>query len=484
MLHDPTDRELFPTYDEAALAELAGHGSEQRLDDGDTLFAEGDERYDFFVVLDGEVQVTKTVSGDEQVLAVHHGGEPAGELSLLAGAPAIATATAVGPVRVLRIEPETFRRLVAEGSPLAEVALRAMVGRTRDVDDQIRQQEKLAGLGRMAAGLAHELNNPAAAARRSASLLTETAGRAERLALALGRALAGLEDPERAEEIVRCLVAVRSRAARVLTGEGSDAGDGLSPLERSSREDEVADFLDDQGVDDAFDRAETLVEAGLDRDELEAAVAELPEDSRADGLAWLAASLTALRLAHEVERASERISNLVGAIKSHSHMDREGSVTDVDVRSGLATTITVLGHAIRDRKVRVTQELPDDLPTVPGRPGQLNQVWANLLENAIHAAGDREGGGGHVTVRARVDRDRFLVVEIEDDGPGIPEEIRDRVFEPFFTTKGVGEGSGLGLEIARRIVRSGHHGALSFSAGTDGGTVFEVCLPLERPEDC
>jgi signal transduction histidine kinase len=480
VLHDPTDRELFPTYDERALAELAEHGTEESRADGDTLFEEGEESYDFFVVLDGEVRITKTVSGDEQVLAVHHRGEPAGELSLLSGAPAIATATAVGEVKVLRMAPEAFRRLVAEGSPLAEVALRAMVGRTRDVDDQIRQQEKLAGLGRMAAGLAHELNNPAAAARRSAALLTETAGRAERLALSLGRTVAGL-DGERAEEIVRCLVAVRTRAARVLTGDAAGEGDGLSPLERSAREDEVADFLEDRGVDEAFDRAETLVEAGLDRTELEAAVAELPEDSRADGLSWLAASLTSLRLAHEVERASERISSLVGAIKTHSHMDREGSTTEVDVREGIASTITVLGHTLRDRDVRVTQELPPDLPPVPGRPGELNQVWANLLENAVYAAGDRAEGGGHVTVRARVDRDRFLVVEIEDDGPGIPEEIRSRIFEPFFTTKGVGEGSGLGLEIARRIVKNGHHGALSFTSGEEG-TVFEVCLPLERVE--
>ena len=474
MLHDPTDGELFPTFSPEAVAEMRRLGDEEELADGAALFVEGESEVDLFVVLDGTVRITKTVSGEEQLLAVHGPGELAGELSLLVKGAAIATGRAEGPVRVLRIPADAFRRLVAEGSPLAETALRAMVGRTRDVDEQLRQQEKLAGLGRMAAGLAHELNNPAAAARRSAKVLVETAGRAERLALDLGRRLSGTEG---AAEALRTLVAVRSDACRVITGAAS--AEALSPLERSEREDELADWLDEQGVDEAFDRAETFVEAGLEAEELAEAVAALPEGDRGDAIAWLAASLGTLRLAHEVERSTERISGLVGAVKSHTHMGREGSVQPVDVREGIEATLVVLGHAIRDRGVTVRRQYADDLPEIPGQPGELNQVWTNLLDNAITAASE---GGGTVTVRAMVDQDTVLRVEIEDDGPGIAEEIRSRIFEPFFTTKDVGEGTGLGLVIARQIVTRGHRGELRFTS-EPGETVFRVSLPLERADD-
>jgi len=247
----------------------------------------------------------------------------------------------------------------------------------------------------------------------------------------------------------------------------------LDPLERNDFEDEMALWLEDRGVEDAWDLVPTLAGAGLEGgwlDELEGRLSD--SDSVGDVVAWLASEAAGDELLREIRQASARISELVGAVKAYSHMDK-ASLREADVKKGLENTLVMLGHKLRKGNVEVTWEFEDGLPPVCAHGGELNQVWTNLLDNAIDAV----EGDGHVGVRAVREGDRVLV-EISDDGPGIPREAQARVFEPFFTTKQIGEGTGLGLDIVRRIVTS-HGGEVAFES-EPGATRFVVRLPVQR----
>ncbi|CAA9558908.1 MAG: sensor histidine kinase [uncultured Thermomicrobiales bacterium] len=453
---------LFAGLSDDDLAWVAGEGREVLLAPGDALFVEGGADVAFFVLLEGELQVTKLIGREETVLASHRPGAFTGEVPLLTGTPYIATVRALVPSRVLRLEPEAFYRTMGTCRDVATAVLRTVAQRVQSVGSTLQQQEKLAALGRLSAGLAHELNNPAAAARRAGALLCRGvhAVAEEGLALArLGLAPAQLD----------ALAALRREAtapARVPPA--------LDPLARSDREDALAGWLDDRGVADAWDLAPAFVDAGIDADRLAAAVAALPPAALGPALAWLAADLSATALVGEVEQATTRIAELVGAVKSYSHLDRAPE-EEVDVREGLKNTLTMLGHKLRANGVTVTREDDPDVPRIPAYPGELNQVWTNLLDNAIDALG--EGGpGGRITVRTAREGDRVLV-EIGDDGPGMPPEVRERIFEPFFTTKPMGEGTGLGLDVTRRIVVERHHGDIRVESAP-GDTRFQVRLPM------
>jgi signal transduction histidine kinase len=245
----------------------------------------------------------------------------------------------------------------------------------------------------------------------------------------------------------------------------------LGSLERSDLEDEVAIWLEDRDIEDAWNLAPTLVGAGLDVGWLDELEGRLPDGSVGDVLAWLASELMGDELLREIRQASARISELVGAVKFYSHMDKS-SLKEADVKKGLENTLVMLGHKIKKGNVEVTREYEEGLPPVCAHGGELNQVWTNLLDNAIDAV----EGDGHVGVKAVREGDRVLV-EVSDDGPGIPEEIRNRIFEPFFTTKEVGKGTGLGLDISYRLVVDKLGGDIRVSS-EPGATRFEVRLPV------
>ena len=459
MLHDPEDASLFPRLPEDEVRNLARYGTEVRLDAGDLLFSEEDPPRDFFVVLEGRVRITKRIGGEESTLAVHGRGEFTGDVSLITGRRQAADARAVGPSRACRIAAEDFARVMAENPAVAGVVFRAVAGRVEELGAQMHQRARLVALGTMSAGLAHELNNPAAAASRAASRLGETLRELRGLALALGEH--DLTTKQR-----NLLTSALDAAAT-----NSDApADVLAPLVRSDREDELAAWLDSRGVEDAWDLAPTLMEAGLDEEALEEILGRLGFPAAAVALAWLASTLEAEGYAKEVARATAQVSGLVDTMKQYTYMD-QAPLQDVDLSESLESTLAVLGHRF-ERGVEVVRDYAADLPRIPARGGELNEVWTNLLDNALDAV----GGYGTIRVRAAREGDRVLV-EIGDDGPGIPEEIRDRVFEPFFTTKGAGEGTGLGLDTARRVVVNGHGGDLRFSS-EPGDTRFQVRLPV------
>ena len=455
------DTSLFPKLSEEQLQQLSECGSEVQLEPGEVLFTEGDPTYDFYVVLEGEIKVTKKVGQEETVIVVHQRGEFTGELSMLTGTPSAASARAVGSSRVLRFEAQNFKNLVTTCTPMMDILLPAMAQRSQDLEAQMRQQEKLAALGKLSAGLAHELNNPAAAGRRAAQQLREALQK-------LQSRTSCLQEQHFSDVAWQLLINLQQEAITHSTTVAP-----LDPLTQSDREDALNDWLEQHEIADSWLLAPTLVSAGIDEERLNTLANQLSGEV-GDVLTWLEATLTMNGLVNEVEQSTARISQLVKAIKAYSYMD-QGPLQEIDLHEGLENTLTILGHKLK-RGVTVTRTYDRNLPRICAYGSQLNQVWTNLIDNAIDAMNEK----GKLSIRTVREDDRVLV-EIADNGAGIPPGIQSRIWEPFFTTKGVGEGTGLGLDIARRIIVKQHNGNINLFS-EPGNTRFEVRLPMNPKE--
>jgi signal transduction histidine kinase len=325
-----------------------------------------------------------------------------------------------------------------------------------------QNRERLESLGTMAAGLAHELNNPAAAARRTSAELGEAL---EVLSSTIGLFVeSGLERAE-AERLV--LMQRQALASCALV-------DGRSALDTADAEYELTGALEQIGIEDAYKLVEPLARAGIDAPFL-ARVRQLAGPATDAAVRWIAASLLARVLAGELAESTERMSQLVGAVKRYAYMDR-GGLMDVDVHEDLDTTLTILGHKLKHKSIAVRRSFDPGLPHIRAFGAELNQVWTNLLDNAIDALGET----GTISISTRRDGN-CIEVDLADDGPGVPPEIRERIFDPFFTTKEVGRGTGLGLDTARRIIVDRHRGSLTLETPPGGGSLFRVRLPIEQP---
>src|SRR6185312_2028790 len=331
----------------------------------------------------------------------------------------------------------------------------AMVDRARAFKVSDLQVEKMASLGKLAAGLAHELNNPASAAARSAQLVSQALAESEEASRELGAA--GLD--------AGALAMVER--VRAVCGGGSAAA-VLSPLDRADREEALAEWLLDHGADDGL--AASLAETDVTLAQLDELAAAVREDQLRAALRWVAAGCTVRGLARDIERAASRVHELVSAVKGFTYMDRAASPEPVNLAKGLGDTLAVMAAKARAKSASLTVDVPTDLPRVLGFGGELNQVWANLVDNALDAVPD----GGRVTVTARAEGPK-VVVRVADDGPGIPAEVRSRIFDPFFTTKPVGKGTGLGLDIVRRLVDQ-NDGSIEVDS-EPGRTEFRVAVP-------
>jgi len=427
-----------------------------------TMLALENEKNDFFhVLLEGEVRITRTYEKQTILMRVSKPGNYFGEIMFLLDIPALAAVRVTKPARLFRLNEAGFWRMMTQCDEIAREVFRAAATRMRNVEGYSQQREKLASLGTMAAGLAHELNNPAAAARRAATHLGETANKAQLFLCQLSRSL----DAEHWQHLLNAELQAAEKVAQAPV---------LNHLERSDHEDTIAQWLDARSVPFAWDIAPTFVSTGLDSAWLEDVMGKLPPESQAGAIGWLEARLNLKLLTAQVEQSTGRIVELVKAIKSYTYMD-QAPTQEVDIHEGLESTLSMLGYKLRN--VTVVREFDRSLPRITAYGSELNQVWTNLIDNAIDAV----KGSGKICVGTCLEDDQ-IVVEIVDNGPGIPLEVQSHMFEPFFTTKGVGSGTGLGLVLSNRIVSSRHGGEIEFES-KPGETRFKVRLPLKHQEE-
>ena len=453
------DVPLFAQLNESQ-RECLSTGTEVRFARGEIVLRQGDPPNFFHVMLEGELRVTKFFGEQEIIFATRVPGEFFGEILILLDVPNFVLYRAVADSRLFRLPRAGFWDLLRTSPTVAREIMRTLATRLRNMAGYTQEREKLIQLGAMAAGLAHELNNPATAARCAAAALRQSVEQVQDYACELNETLSA--------EQWQQLVAISQEAVHCATSQPK-----LNALEQSDWEEAIECWLDSHKVGDAWDLAPALVNARIDQEELEALKRTVPAQDLENAIHWLAANLTTRDLLKSISRSTERISELVRAVKSYSFMD-QAPWQEIDVHEGIENTLIILGHKLRN--VTVTRDFDRTLPRLCAYGGELNQVWTNLVDNAIYAV----GGTGRIDVRTRRDG-QFLLVEIADNGSGIPPEVRPHIFAvPFFTTKG-GLGTGLGLVISHRIVVERHHGKIDFSTGPDG-TQFNVRLPFESPE--
>ena len=457
---------LFEYLEDDRLQWVADHGHVERYGAGVEIATEGEPAEWFYILLSGGITLSRLVRGDD--VEITRGDQP----GVYAGATQFYLGDQVAQVytisvrttadsTVLALPAADFAAMFRQWYPMATHLLQGMFVGIRNADELVGQRERLLALGKLTAGLTHELNNPAAAAGRATVALRErVAGMRHKLAVLAGSELGADE--------LRQLTAIQEEIVKRMPSVPE-----LSPLQASDREDELAGWLDDNGATSGWEIAPTLVAGGVGVDDLQR-VADALDASYLDGaVRWLAYTVETETLLGEIENATGRISALVGAAKQYSQMDRS-SHQPIDVHDGLNSTLIMLSRKIGDQ-VTVVKDYDSSLPKVPAYAAELNQVWTNLIDNAA----DAMNRSGTLTLRTARDGEQLLV-EIGDTGPGIPDDMRQQIFEPFFTTKPVGEGTGLGLDVSWRIVVNRHGGSMRVIS-EPGNTRFQVRLPLTEP---
>ncbi|HEV3295324.1 MAG TPA: ATP-binding protein [Streptosporangiaceae bacterium] len=431
------------------------------------VYTEGDPATCFYVLLDGTLVLSIRVGADDvETNRTSVPGVYGGAFTAYLGdrVPQVYNTSmrVTEPTRFFVLEATKFTRMMEDWFPLAIHLLEGAFIGVQNTRRMISQRERLLALGSLSAGLTHELNNPAAAAVRATSALRErVAGMRHKLGIIAAGPYQGAT--------LQTLIRLQERAVEQVA-----KATPLSPMEAADGEDAVADWLNGHGIAGGWELAPTFVQAGLDTGWLEQVAATVDEATLEGALRWLNYTVETELLMNEIEDSANRISSLVGAAKQYSQLDR-APYQVVDVHELVDSTLLMMSRKIGPG-ITVVKDYDRTLPQVPAYAAELNQVWTNLIDNAVSAM----GGTGTLTIRTALDRDQLLV-EFGDTGPGVPDDIKDRIFEPFFTTKPVGEGTGLGLDISWRIIVNKHHGDLRVES-VPGNTRFKVRLPL-TPHD-
>jgi signal transduction histidine kinase len=462
LAHDLGATFLFESLSSDQLERLAALGTEVAFEVDDIIFVGGQPAEYLWVLLAGELELVRDVGGQRiHLTTATRPGTYGGGIQAFSGSSVAngyrATGRASQPSRFFRLPSSELVRLFAEWSPVAKHFLDGYLQRLEGIETAVRERERLISLGRMSAGLAHEVNNPAAAALRAASDLKTSLDQLQGVVSWIAEA--GLS-----AEQLRGLVELQMSAA------GAAPPSARGALELANAEDETGSWLEAHDVEDAWSLATTFTSAGLDADWLEQSARLLAPDTLSPALNWVAASLSAANLLGQVDESVGRIVRLVSAVKEYSYMDRAPE-QEIDLHDGIEKTLLVLGFKLRSG-IEVVREYDPNLPRILADGAALNQVWTNLIDNAI----DAMDGQGQIVIRTRQDGG-CDVVEIEDHGPGIPRDQVSRIFDPFYTTKEPGKGTGLGLDIVRRIVMDGHRGEVSVDS-EPGRTRIIVRLPI------
>ena len=453
---------LLAGLSDESLDKLVKLSREISISAGKILIEEGGAGDSAYVILDGELEVSKRSGERDIILSTRRTGDLIGEMALLTHAPRMATVRALQDSRLLRIPADAFEQCLRSSPDATLAILRTVTARLRNTEALLHQREKMAALGTLAAGLAHELNNPAAAAQRSSAQLKDTLTEWLGLTFTLieranGEGLAALMERLHAEILQRSVGAAE-----------------LDPLGRLEREQSLQTWLEERGLEDAWQLSPALAASGWTPAELEANGDLLPPAEFARLIRWLASGCMVYGLLGEVRQSAGRISQIVKAVKSYTYLD-QAPIQEVDIHEGLENTLVMLQHKLK-MGVNVVRQYAQDLPRVEAYASDLNQVWTYIIDNAIDSMQEQ----GELVLKTYA-KDGHVVIEIQDSGPGIPPEIQPRIFEPFFTTKPPGSGSGLGLNIAYDIVVNKHRGEIHLTS-QPGATRFQIVLPVHLEE--
>jgi len=438
------------------LEKLGARVTERRLAPDEILFEEGSPGDACFIIADGELAITKRSAGNDVLVAVRVGGEVVGEMALIDDAPRVATVRARAATRLIEIAKSDFDAFLSNSPSAAMAMLQLFASRMRSMQATLHHSEKMAALGTMTAGVAHELNNPAAAARRAVEQLGDMLGRLQQAERALSALQLG-------EAQLAALNALRGELQAV-------EPTVMDTMARSDLEYALEQWLDERGAAQGWELAPLLANAGLTVARLDQLATEVDSAQLPTILAWLATSHATYSLLAEVRYSAGRISAIVNAMKEYAFLD-QAPVQAVDLAKSIDNTLIMLQHKLK-AGIAITREFAPDLPPIVAYGSELSQVWTNLIDNAA----DAMGGQGSLRIRAYPDGNA-VIVQIADSGPGIPPAMQERIFDPFFTTKDPGKGTGLGLYICRQIIEK-HRGQLSL-VSAPGETIFEIRLPVD-----
>ena len=436
---------------------------ELHLAEGAVLIRQGEFASHFLILLSGRLGVFQTSPNKHETEVVAYtDGTAFGEVPLLANMPVGGTVRATKPSHLLALDEESFWHLMTTCPQVRKAILSNMAQRYQRYQNMTLQQEKMASLGTLAAGLMHELNNPGAAARRAASQLRQNLERMHELGSRLSRIT--LDDDQRA-----CLTDLKSHALAI------HKTIRMNSLEQSDAEEELATWMETAHIEGAWKLAPTLVSVGISSRDLECAREEFPTDVLSDCLGWLEALVSSTQLVGMVEESIGRITELVHAVKSYAY-EGKGARQSININDSIHATLVILAHKMREKEISVEREFDESLPVLQTEQSGLNQVWTNILDNAIDAVGPK--GVIHIKTWPEQRDTPQIIVSIADNGPGIPLDVQPRIFDPFYTTKEVGIGTGLGLGIVARIVEQ-FGGTIRFSS-EPGHTEFLITLPVAR----
>lgn len=449
---------LFSEMSEDDLWQLCGLIETVNIAAGDLLFEEESRGDRAYVIQEGELEVVKRGADGEMLLAVRSEGEVIGEMALLEENPRMASVRARTDSTLFAITKEELDSLIESSPSAAQALFKTIMARWRSTQGKLRQSEKMAQLGTMTAGVAHELNNPAAAVKRAADQL----GEALEQFIKADEALKSQQFSEQQEALIsQAYTRAKQSAAQPPQ---------INSIERSDRQEEIEDSLYDLGMDEPWELAPALVDMEFLASDIEEFKGDFAEHQFTKVLYWMCAVYQLNSLVRSIGLGSGRISEIVKALKSYAYLD-QAPVQNVDIHQGLEDTLVIMASKLK-AGITVSKTYAPDMPLIQAYGSELNQVWTNLIDNAI----DAMDGHGELKIRTHNEVD-WVVVEIEDSGEGIPEEIQSKIFDPFFTTKPPGEGTGLGLDISYNIVVLKHRGSLQFNS-EPGKTVFEIRLPV------